>query len=70
MSKKRKNLEVGTCLRYIDGEQVFRSKFRTPEDAQEKYESLLYINVVNPNYIVYKCPECSSWHFGKKEWSK
>jgi len=61
--------DVGTCLRYKGDEQIFRSKFKNAEDAQNQYNRLLNINVVDPTFEVYKCPECGMWHFGKKEWA-
>ena len=62
--------DVGTCLRYKGEEQIFRSKFKSPEDAQAQLDSLRRLNVINPTYEVYKCPECGMWHFGKKEWTE
>lgn len=61
--------DVGTCLRYRGKQQIFRSKFKTAQDAQEQLDKLRRINVVNPTYEVYKCPECHMWHFGLKEWA-
>jgi len=61
--------DVGTCLRDNgDKPQIYRSKFKTPEDAQEQLDKLNSIGVVNPKYEVYKCPACGMWHFGLKEW--
>jgi len=47
-----------------------RSKFKTAKDAQNYFEKLLSIGVINPSYVVYKCPECHMWHVGLKEWSE
>jgi hypothetical protein len=66
---KPENKDVGACLRYRGKEQIFRSKFRNAEDAQDRFDKYKKLGVVNPEFIVYKCPECKMWHFGKKEWA-
>ena len=38
--------------------------------GQNYFEKLLSIGVINPSYVVYKCPECHMWHVGLKEWSE
>jgi hypothetical protein len=65
-----KNKDIGTCLRYKNGIQIFRSKYKNQKDAQDELDKLLYIGVVNTSHIVYKCPECKLWHVGSKEWAK
>lgn len=65
---KPDNKDVGTCLRYKGKEQIFRSKFKNAKDAQEQFEKLKRLGVTHNDYVVYKCPECGLWHFGKKEW--
>lgn len=62
--------DVGTCLRYKGKQAINRSKFRTATDAQKYLDNLLSIGVINPTYVVYKCPECHLWHVGLKEWSE
>ena len=71
MTPKAKSKDVGTCLRYKGKQQIFRSKFKNPKDAQEQLDTLKNIGVVTDSaYEVYRCPECHQWHFGLKEWSK
>ena len=62
--------DVGTCLRFKGEAQIFRSKFKTESDATDEMNKLKSIGVTNPIYVTYKCPECSRWHFGLKEWGE
>lgn len=70
MQIKETYKDIGTCLRDNGEKQIYRSKFKTSEDAQEQLDRLNRLGVINPNYEVYKCPDCRLWHFGLKEWSK
>lgn len=63
-SDKVKRKESGTCLRYFDGTQVFRSKYKTEQDAQEALSRFLNLGVVKVSDSVYKCPKCKMFHFG------
>jgi len=64
-----KDKDVGTCLRWKNGKQIFRSKYKKPSDAQGELETLQCLNVIDPLYKVYKCPVCHMWHMGDKEWA-
>lgn len=59
-----KRTQKGTCLRYINGNQVLRSKYQTEEDALNALNLHKRLGVVNVNYSVYKCPKCKTFHFG------
>jgi len=63
------NKDVGTCLRRKNGVTIYRSKYKTSQDAQEQLQSLLSIGVISPLCEVYKCPVCHMWHIGLKEWA-
>lgn len=66
---KENSDDIGTCSRQINKQQINRTKFKSEQSANEQFKKLLELNVINPNYIVYKCPVCKTWHIGKKEWS-
>jgi rubrerythrin len=66
---KENSNDLGTCSRQIGQQQVNRTKFKTEQSANEQFKKLLELDVINPSYIVYKCPVCKTWHIGKKEWS-
>jgi len=66
MSKSSK--DIGTCLRQIGKLQINRSKYKNAKDAQDKLDELLAIEVINKDYVVYKCPTCHTWHMGLKKW--
>lgn len=68
MSKKIKDL--GVCARPMNGDTLYRTKFKNSEDAQGHLDMLKRLDVVDTSYEVYECPECHLWHFGLKEWSK
>ena len=73
MSKKTEiemSKDVGTCLRYKDGKQIFRSKYKNYNDANNELKRLNGLQVINPSYVVYVCPECKMFHLGLKEWEK
>ena len=62
--------DVGTCLRQKGEMQIYRSKFKNAKDAQDNLDMLKRLGVIDdPTYRVYKCPACSMWHFGLKEWA-
>ena len=62
--------DVGTCTRQFGNQQIMRSKYKSKEDADIEFKILVDLEVINPKYVVYKCPECHHWHFGLKEWEK
>jgi len=62
--------DVGTCLRQVGSQQINRSKFRNEGDAQRQLDSLRILDVVNKNFVTYKCPACHMWHIGLKEWGE
>lgn len=66
---KIKTTDVGTCLRYLNDKPIFRNKYKSFKDAQDTFDRLKSIDVVNTIYEVYKCPVCHHYHFGLKEWS-
>ena len=68
-SIKPKCKDVGTCLRQKGEVQIYRSKFKNSKDAQDQLDMLNRLGVINPTYKVYKCPACTLWHFGLKEWA-
>lgn len=68
-NKKYYDYSVGDCLRFTktSNKRVFKSKYKTPEDAKTAHYMLLSIGVANKNHKPYKCPVCKMWHIGSPE---
>ena len=63
----KKKINNGVCVRQDGFNQINRTKYESEKVAKEQYEKLLVIGVVDPSYIIYKCPVCHMWHYGLKE---
>ena len=62
--------DAGTCSRQIGQLSIIRTKYKSKADADTEFNILVDLEVINKNYVVFKCPECHLWHFGSKEWEK
>jgi hypothetical protein len=62
--------DKGTCIAGDIPNQVRRTKFDTEKHALEAMNTHIELGFIAPNYVVYKCKECSLYHFGKPEWKE
>jgi len=62
--------DKGTCTAGELTEPIRRTKFNTKENCENYTNSLIALNILPQDTVIYKCKVCECWHSGKPEWAK
>lgn len=56
--------DKGVCT---NEDLIRKTKFNTKENAQAARTSMINIEVLSPDNVIYQCKTCKMWHIGKPE---
>lgn len=62
--------EKGICSAGVGENLIRRTKYDTQKHAKEACDFHISMGFCNSDFIVYKCKECGTYHFGKPEWAR